>query len=82
MQGDDKTCAGDEIEQSPPLPNSQVTDAPACTEKHKKAPSPSAGRAQKLDPDLQRLAELWPSLPEEIQASIFTIAEITKKERS
>jgi hypothetical protein len=38
-------------------------------------PATSAGRAQILPPDLDRLVQLWPSLPEKVRASILTIVE-------
>jgi hypothetical protein len=50
--------------------------APTCTEKHRNDPAPSVERAQNLDPDLVKLEERWPSLPEKIRASIIALIEV------
>jgi len=54
------------------------------TNLHRHAPGRVRGnplRACKSHPELERLVELWPSLPEKIRASIIALIEATVEEK-
>ena len=77
MQGDTKNCTGAFLCPDTSTPPTQGETAPTCTEWHPKEPAPSAERAQNLDPDLKKLTELWPFLPEKVRASIIMLVKAT-----
>ena len=51
------------------------SDAPKRAQTPRTAPGKGVDKACEIPPDLARLAELWPSLPEATRAAILTLAE-------
>lgn len=63
-QTDAKTAPGNELGTVSRSDSAPPEDAASCTEKHPNEPGTSVRKAYEIRPDLARLAEIWPDLPD------------------
>jgi len=75
MQGDDKDCTGQRLEQSSHTETSRPQTAPTSKEMQQMHPASGVYKAWLSDPALTKLVKMWPKLSKNMQESIIKLIE-------